>query len=957
MDVLSQIEKLNLRIRFVSLIALKYIVFVAFVICNQARAEPSVAFFYGKQPPILDMCMYNILVVDPVSTFNPTDCMPLSEAIAYVSVGEVAHGVSYEKNIRPEWIMGKNVAWNNNLVIDQTQKDWQTFFLNQVIDPLWKKGYRGFFLDTLDSYALSTRDLKQQQKQIDSIVSLIQQIKSRYPNSKIILNRGFQFLPRVHSQIYAVAIESLYHAWNQAKKIYELTPLAEQKILQNQIDKIRQMQLPIIIIDYLPPSQRAKAQHLSAQLANQGLIPWITDSTLQQNYIKKTEEVPRKILMMFDDDNNLPIQYAPVLRYIAPILEYRGYVPQYFNLNETRLFPTGDLKHQYAGIILWLESQSSKNIALLNWVQKQIKHDIPVVFLNGFGVPFNHRALAKLNLSTSLIKNSIKSLQIEKIDPRFVGYEVKPSINPYQFYPLQTHSSQILLKLKNDNQQTEDAVAITPWGGYALAPYVIQFLPDYYALWVLEPFKFFQQALRLQDFPIPDTTTENGRRLMSVHIDGDGFSYPAKWVGGRFAAEELREHVLKKFPIPTSVSVITGEIAPNGMNPNISPQLMDIARSIFALPWVEIASHTFSHPYTWQKSAIIDRYTVTDQYTVKVPNYTFNLHTELVKSVDFINQYLAPADKKNHLIFWSGSANPPKEALEIAKQNHLFNINGLSDTNIDNNHPSLTGIRPMGMQVGEHYQIFAPIQMDFAYTNSFNEPLYSFENVIQTLERTDKPRRFKPIDIYYHIYTASYPAPLQSLIKIYYWALTQPVMNIYISDYIKKVLDFYHIIIAKNNGSWMIFSKGNLRELRSLRHLGYPDLTHSTNVIGFKENKEDLYIHLGPNRLTVLNYQQEKPNEPYLISANAPVIEFYKKTKPFVDNNPALAKEQLPQNQNTSISELVIKFKGYMPLQFTLANISQCRVISKSPLNIKQNPDNTINYLSSEECIEIHIYC
>ena len=125
-----------------------------------------------------------------------------------------------------------------------------------------------------------------------------------------------------------------------------------------------------------------------------------------------------------------------------------------------------------------------------------------------------------------------------------------------------------------------------------------------------------------------------------------------------------------------------------------------------------------------------------------------------------------------------------------------------------------------------------------------------------------------------------------------------------------------------------------MRELRSLRHFGYPDLVHSQNVIGFQENTDDLYIHLGPNRLTVLNYQKDKPKEPYLVQANARIQAFSR-----VNN------------------QLDITLQGYMPVQFTLANINSCQVSSKSPLKIKENQDVTKSYFSDEARIEIHITC
>lgn len=904
-------------------------------LCSQTFSQSTVAFFYGKEPPLLQLCMYDKIVVDPYSDFNPEDCAPLSLPIAYLSLGEVAKDAPYQKKIPKAWIIGNNPAWNHNDILDQTNTDWQSYVIHQQIEPLWNKGYRGFFLDTLDSYILAIEDPQLRDQQTAGLVNLIQQIKTKYPSAHIMLNRGFHLLPQLHAQVDAVVIESLYHAWNQRMQRYELTTADDQQQLLQEINTLQHLQLPVIVIDYLKPKDQGQAQALSDQIAQKGLIPWITNKELTAFYIKKINPIKRKILILFSNDDHLSAQFIPALRYVATILEYMGYVPEYINLNEKNPLPTNDLSNHYAGIILWLETENHRNTALLSWVQQQIKYHLPVVFLNGFGVANHSPILADLGLKSPLTQESIHDLHISQIDSTMIGYETPPIKTPYYFYPLKADNSHVLLQLDNEHHQTQDAVAITPWGGYAINPYVIQFLPNYYALWVINPFEFLSQSLKLQDFPVPDTTTENGRRLMSVHIDGDGFTNQAKWIGGRYAAEELRDLVLKQFKIPTSVSVITGEIAPNGIHPKESPQLEQIARSIFALPWVEIASHSFSHPFNWQNKPYNKQDQHTEEpYVFKIPHYRFNLDLEITRSVDYINRYLAPAHKKTRVFFWSGLANPSREAMAIIHQHHLLNINGLSDTDIDKHHPAITGIRPMGMLVGNDYQIFAPIQMDFYYMNQFAGPMYGYRNVIQTFELTDYPRRMKPIDLYYHIYSASYPASLQALITVYRWALKQPVMNIYISDYIQKVMDYYQIKIGQTLDQWRIVSNGDLRELRSARQLGYPDLLHSQNVIGFKDHENDRYIHLGPRRLTVLRYQANQPSEPYLVDANARVEGFSRHDH-----------------------QLDIHFHGYMPIKFRLANIKHCKISSSSPLTIRQDAPQTKHYSSSEANLDIHITC
>ena len=75
-------------------------------------------------------------------------------------------------------------------VLDQSNPAWREFFVNKVISPLWKRGYRGFFLDTLDSYQLFAKSAAARKKQQDGLIKLIKMIKDKYPDAHLIFNRG-----------------------------------------------------------------------------------------------------------------------------------------------------------------------------------------------------------------------------------------------------------------------------------------------------------------------------------------------------------------------------------------------------------------------------------------------------------------------------------------------------------------------------------------------------------------------------------------------------------------------------------------------------------------------------------------------------------------------------------------------------------------------------------------------
>ena len=81
------------------------------------------------------------------------------------------------------------------------------WFIENAVAPLWREGYRGFFLDTLDSYRLAANfDEKAQQ---DGLVRVIETLHKRYPGIRLILNRGFEIVPRVRDKVQMVAAESL----------------------------------------------------------------------------------------------------------------------------------------------------------------------------------------------------------------------------------------------------------------------------------------------------------------------------------------------------------------------------------------------------------------------------------------------------------------------------------------------------------------------------------------------------------------------------------------------------------------------------------------------------------------------------------------------------------------------------------------------------------------------------
>jgi hypothetical protein len=395
------------------------------------------------------------------------------------------------------------------------------------------------------------------------------------------------------------------------------------------------------------------------------------------------------------------------------------------------------------------------------------------------------------------------------------GFELPVTPRQGELYPFRlSGEGQPLLTIHSSAGQIFHPAALTAWGGYALSPYTVGQLPgqDNGERWYINPLTFLSQALKLDpSIPVPDITTENGRRLLMVHIDGDGFASGAERFGAPPSGQVLRDELLKKYPLPTTMSVIEGEVGEKGLYPAKSAQLEGIARDIFALPWVEAASHSFSHPFNWGKaeSNLDDG----ESYHLAIPGYAYNVNREIGGSLDYINQRLTPKDKPAKVFLWTGNCVATTEALAAAYKAGVLNMNG-GDTVITRSRNSWTQIAGPGLPRNGYYQVFAPNQNENVYTNLWTGPFYGFRRVIETFELTETPYRFKPVDIYYHTYAASKTASLQALHEVYRWALSQPLHPVYASEYIRKVLDFNDFVVARTPDGLRLRGNGDLRTVR-----------------------------------------------------------------------------------------------------------------------------------------------
>ena len=906
-------------------------------------AQPSIALFYGANPPWDELRAFDVVVVEPQHVPDPKAHADDRTALfAYVSVGEANAGRPYLKAIPDDWRSGSNPGWGS-VVLDQAQPEWPAFFAEQVIKPLWDAGYRGFFLDTLDSYQLFAKTEADRARQEAGLVAVIRELRERHPEIRLIFNRGFEILPQVHRDVFAVAAESLFQGWNHAIKDYRQVSAADREWLLGQLDRVkREYGLPVLAIDYVPPGKRELARETAARIRGLGFIPWVANPELDMLGVGEIEVMPRKVLMIHNGaSNEFDLSFSLGLRLGTMPLNYLGYTVEYLDARQT--LPAYPLTGRHAGIVVWLDNPAGKEgQALAAWLEKQVAAGVPVALLGESGFLFAGGSAKRLGLQLSPAPAVPARLHVAQRDP-LIGFESEPVLDRQAFFPLRATGGSPMLTLADGRGASQEAVALTPWGGYALNPHVVIELPavqrkedeEDSLRWVINPIEFLRRALKLPDMPVPDATTESGRRLLMVHMDGDGFANRAEFPGSPYAAEVLRDRILKKYPLPATISVIQGEIAPDGLYPALSPELEKIARDIFAQPQVEIASHSYSHPFSWRKAG---NSRDSKSYRLAVPNYAFDLQTEIPGSVAYIESRLAPPGKRVKVFLWTGDCNPGADALGLAHRGGLMNMNG-GDTTITRSLPSLTLVGPLGIPKKGYFQVYAPNQNENVYTNNWLGPFYGYERVIETFEMTDAPYRLKPIDIYFHTYSASKPASLNALDKVFRWALEQETTPVYASDYIRKVLDFNRMVVARTPDGWLVRGAENLRELRAPPALGLPDPGASRAVAGFNRHGGNFYLHLAGSEAEI-RFNPVAAPAPYLVSANARV-------------------ERLTRASVADGGTLSLKLRGQVPLKFALALDASCTVRADGhPINAVSKGDGVGHFSVRSHAIEeLRVHC
>ena len=834
--------------------------------------KPSVAFFYGDVPDEL-LYAYDWVVVDP-SVFTPERVSERfylkkrAKLVAYFSTGEVLK--SRLQSLPAGCVIGENPVWHT-AVIDLRKQSCFEYQLQKAESLL--SFYDGLFLDTLNSYQLVLP--KSEWAGYESAeVRLIKALRARYPKKILLLNGQFRIVGKVKGEVNAFVTESLFSGLGRNLS-YVSVPRREQAVRLTLLKRIAEW-MPVVVVDYMEKPRSAAARELARRIMGLGFIPWITNKSLTALGEGVYHLFNRKILLLYDPKLS-SASNSDVHRIVQTPLEWLGYAPTPVPITGLDDY----LKTHYLpkGVVVWnFRPELSEKLTeeLLALRSKGVK-----VFIMDIS-SFTDSQLKRLGVKSFPNKKPFAPL---KLVYHFEGYpfEVKAYPTPTDTFVVPEGNYRALLEFVNPLGQRFVPVAVTDWGGYGYSQYLVKDMFND-VLWVCNPFVLFREVFGSLPL-VPDVTTESGSRILTVHLDGDGFADKSAVVPGEYTGEVLRDKIFKVFKVPHTVSVIVGELDPHGLYPDKAERLMAVARSIFALPNVEPASHTYSHPFNWwdiylmslgKKLPPPNPKELPYGYHLNIPGYTkVSISKEIDYSVHFIDRYLTPPGKKVKDFLWSGDCDPPAPVVKRVYDLKLYNVNG-GDTTISDTFPYLCRVSPMGIDKAGYFQVYAPFQNENVYTNEWTVK-DGYLRVISGFKLTDSPRRLKPISIYYHFYSGEDPSAFNALKAVYRWALSQEVVPLYLSQYAQRVLEFRGTAVASFNDGrpgLVVCSAGSLKTVR-IDSGSAPSVSASRGVVGYRRINGSIYVTLSPEKCRVLRFGGGSPFR--LVRSNGVVTSFDRK--------------------------------------------------------------------------------
>jgi hypothetical protein len=826
---------------------------------------------YASKPDPQAVLAHDLCILDPAADVPLVQGRTMGHThLAYVSAVDVAPGTAAAQKAASRKVpLVSSTGRGKSPMLDVTRAAWQDWLVEDMVRPAIEKGYDGVVLDTLDSVS---RIVAQQPSLAPAcqkaLVSAVERIRRDFPGKRIILNQAFRLAEELSAVIDGVLAEGIYQTWSAEKRAYASTGTETSEWLLSHISRIQAKKLPVFIVDYVAPADAALAQATARRIRALGCVPFITTYGMQGEELAPLREVPRRIAVLHGGRlQENPRSSVPADTLTAELLqgplEWLGYEVEYIDAGKD---PPPDLTPlRYRGIVIDedLHLPVAHETAFADWLIDQRRHGLKLLFTGS--IPFTREEAVRRLFRELALTGGNRPVafdgpaSVTSPDRSMISEDAPISSTVTGAHAvLAPRDAKVMLKVqgrdRKGSNQSIDPVFLTSWGGALL----LRHLPEQsYRGMDLHAFvgSWIGTA---KTFPAPDPTTRDGMRAFYSHFNGDGFTSRSAIDGSPLCAEVIRDRLLKTFPLPVTVSVIEADIEAqvSGQDPLAAPHSREVARSIFTLPNVQPGSHTYSHPFLWpDRDPAGEEKRFAQNLDLKPwANYSagIDVNREVCGSIEYMNRVLVPSDKQVEIMLWSGDCRPGAEALRLCRELHIENMNG--GAVVSPRFPGLVGTPPSHAFWDGEMQIYAAKQNEFQCAKERRAPFFeSPENVIAGFQRTESPRRLKPVNPNGDFHDASYVSSINAKEKVFAWCMEQPLHAITAKQYAQMVRDASATVLYESGpGRWLISNAGHVRTFRLPATVDDPDIAASNGVTGWVRQGDWLYVHTRGQPVTEL---------------------------------------------------------------------------------------------------------
>ena len=242
--------------------------------------------YYDNERPAEDFAALDLVIFDRRYHPNFRRLGKSTTVLAYVSMGEVYDDVPERKALQlSKSLLAKNITWNSH-VVDLTTAQWRTMVMGYVDNAL-ANGFDGVMLDTVDSPLewARTESPKRYAAMQTAAAEMIHDIRQKYPDIKIMLNRGFDIVALAAPDLdYVLAESILTHKDVSTGQFRQLSP----KTYRDSVDVLRVAlrsanNIKVMTLDYWDIDDGYGVEEIYRKQRAAGFYPYVTTPDLR-NY-------------------------------------------------------------------------------------------------------------------------------------------------------------------------------------------------------------------------------------------------------------------------------------------------------------------------------------------------------------------------------------------------------------------------------------------------------------------------------------------------------------------------------------------------------------------------------------------------------------------------------------------------------------------------------------------------